>query len=91
MEPVHPEPTPEPTQPTSETEEEQENSGIIGLLYRPLFFLRTAPAADKIVYDTTSAPVYEKETTVIYTGWKNTDKGKVDGIPGYVDMNISSI
>ena len=30
-----------------------------------------------------------------YTGtyhiWQNTDKGKVDGIPGYVDMNISSI
>ena len=30
-----------------------------------------------------------------YTGtyhiWQNTDKGKVDGVPGYVDMNISSI
>lgn len=30
-----------------------------------------------------------------YTGtyhiWQNTSKGKVDGVPGYVDMNISSI
>ena len=26
-----------------------------------------------------------------YHIWQNTDKGKVDGIPGYVDMNISSI
>ena len=30
-----------------------------------------------------------------YTGkyhiWQNTDKGKVEGVPGYVDMNISSI
>ena len=26
-----------------------------------------------------------------YHIWQNTDKGKVDGVPGYVDMNISSI
>ena len=26
-----------------------------------------------------------------YHIWQNTDKGKVDGIPGHVDMNISSI
>ena len=30
-----------------------------------------------------------------YTGkyhiWQNTDKGKVDGVPGRVDMNISFI
>ena len=34
-------------------------------------------------------------TTCGYTGrydiWQNTSKGTVDGIPGYVDMNISSI
>lgn len=78
----------------------QEEVPVAGLVFRPIWFLRTAreiivydtnsaPVYDTSsapVYDTNSTPIYETVITYVYTGWQT-----IDGATYYFDKNGNKV
>lgn len=87
--------SPETPDASTEIPKEQDASDpLIGMVLRPVYYLRATAEnlfieydkSSAPVYDTSSAPVYETETTYAYTGWQT-----IDGATYYFDKNGNKV